>query len=94
MILPGDRSVYALDINMINTLCSWYLWISKNKELVSKSQGIDNQSVITRDWCGYICSHGGHTLLVSLVFCCFFCKSLEDLGPFRGATDTPILDFW
>ena len=24
----------------------------------------------------------------------FFKKFLEDISPFRGATDTPILDFW
>ena len=24
----------------------------------------------------------------------FFRKFLEDISPFRGATDTPVLDFW
>ena len=24
----------------------------------------------------------------------FFQKSLEDMSPFCGATDTPVLDFW
>ena len=27
-------------------------------------------------------------------FFCFFLKFLEDMSPFRGATDTPVLDFW
>ena len=25
---------------------------------------------------------------------CFFNKILEDISPFRGATDTPVLEFW
>ena len=25
---------------------------------------------------------------------CFFLKFLEDTSPFRGVTDTPVLDFW
>ena len=44
--------------------------------------------------CVCVCVYRAEILETALISCFCFFQSLEDMSPFCGATDTPILDFW
>ena len=109
-ISPFCQTITPSDVTLLNYSCTHSHQFARNNEIIGHKQVLDvtlvsycNQmfSAATK-W--FVLSLSGLFTLTESEYqsdslpseICFFLfiKFLENISPFRGATDTPVLDFW